>query len=42
MSTSDNDTIKGEALSNIRGRNDGSKRERKVPTNRPGPKLFSG
>ena len=42
ISTSDKDTIKGQTLSNIRGRNDGSKRQRKVASNRPGPKLFSG
>ena len=42
ISTSDKDTIKGETLSNIRGRNDGSKIKRKVASNRPGPMLFSG
>ena len=42
ISTSDTDTIKGETLSNIRGRNDRSKIQRKVASNRPaGPKLFS-
>ena len=35
-------TLKVETLSNIRGRNDGSKRQRKMVSNRQGPKLFSG
>ena len=33
---------KGETLSNIRGRNDGSKRQRNVASNRPGLDFFSG
>ena len=33
---------RGEILSNIRGRSDRSKRHRKVASNRPGPKFFSG
>ena len=38
-STSDTDTIKGEIVSNSRGRNDRSKRQRKVANNRPRPKI---
>ena len=39
--TSDKDTIKRERLSNIRGRNDRGKRQSKVASSRPVPKLFS-
>ena len=42
ISTSDTDTIKRETLSNIRGRNDRSKIQRKVASNRTGPNLFRG
>ena len=42
ISTSHKDTIKGETLSNIRRRNDGSKIQRKVASSSPGPNLFSG
>ena len=37
--TSDTYTVKIETLSNIRGRNGRSKGQRKVASNRPGPKL---
>ena len=40
ISTSDTDTIKGETHSNIRGRNNRSKRQRKVASNHPESKLF--
>ena len=39
ISTSDTATIKGEAHSNNRGRNDRSKRQRQVASNRQGSKL---
>ena len=39
ISTGDTDTVKGETHSNIRGCNGRSKRQRKVASNRPGPKL---
>ena len=41
ISTRDQDTIKGETHSNIRGRNDGSKRQRTVASSRPGPKILA-
>ena len=40
--TSDTDTIKGETHSNIRERNDRSKGQRQVVSNRPGTKLDYG